>query len=167
MLSMRVDTMINALVSHLVEEGSSKNEALHFHLDLRMATYIGDGNRRFSASRGLHLLYYREANSAYVHVFSAVLDSPFATIASVTEWKHECTHDSCWRDVGVFAQVYFGMANEINDARADAKLEAIAPKDMSEHNGFAMFGKPFTWRKVKVMKDETDDNSYRRKVVVE
>jgi len=97
-----------------------------------------------------------------VSVFSAVLDSPFDKIGEVQEWKHETSHDSCWKDIQVFFQTYLGMAEEINKELIEEGYQKAAPSNMHQHNSFAMFGAPvFSWVGV-----HRCSSSYRRKVQV-
>lgn len=158
---------IRSLVYHIVQQelvGKGKDrEALHLNFDLRMASY-NDGHT-YDQSRGLHLLYHCFPHSSYVSVFSGVTASPFGRLREVKEWRHECSHDSCWRDVNIFSHIYFEMAQQINDARKADKREAIAPKDMSEHNSFR--DRVYQWVPVSVKKDESDDYNYRRIITLE
>lgn len=163
MLKIDVRNVVHAIVEQELIEKDRLERALYINFDLRMSHHTN--SRSFDQSRGLHLLYHRNSNSSFVSVFSAVTDSPFATIRDVKEWKHECTHDSCWRDVNTFSQVYFDMANQINDALKEAKLEPIPPAHMHEWHNFGRGGL-FQVLEVKVTKDPNDDRNYRRKVEV-
>lgn len=158
MLSMRIDSMLYNLVKQELVGKGRKDEALHFHFDLRMA--YAD----FREFRGLHMLYYLPPGMSYVTVFSAVTDDPFIKIGKVQEWKHETTHDSCWRDVQTFSNVYFAMADEINKKLEKETGSSVAPCEMREHNSFRLFGSAFDWVKVEVSRDPEDDRNYRRLV---
>jgi hypothetical protein len=94
MLQMRLDRLVQQIVSHhLLGQGREK-EALYLNFDLRMSSFSKSDT--FDASRGLHLLYHLRPGYQSVSVFSAVTDSPFSGCAGM-KWKHEVTHDSCWR----------------------------------------------------------------------
>lgn len=156
MLSMRVDNVISSLVKQLLT--GDNNNALYFHIDCRL--YVDN----IRASRGLHLLYQKNVESSYIHTFSSVMKSPFDKIGQVDSWKHETSHDSCWRDINAFAYVYFSMADEINSQLP----KAIAPIDMTEFNSFGGLtnASVFQWVPVQIVKDKTDPNNYRRIVTV-
>lgn len=161
---MRVDGLVAALVRELlIEPKGREGEALHFHFDLRMHYGYGYGTT-YIASRALHLLYHLSPGYTYVTVFSAVLPSPFDKIDKVGTWKHETSHDSCWRDIQVFSQTYFEMAKQINEDLMSGGHNEVAPVKMSEYNSFPTFGKPFQWVPVEVTKDPTCDQSYRKLV---
>ncbi len=168
MLSMKAEAVVNALVKQLLVEDTDPDEtrALHFHIDARMS-YHGhaEDGESFNASRGLHLLYHSEFR--YVTVFSSIVDSPFDRLSQVESWKHESSHDSCWRNIEAFAKVYFGMAKEINAALVQKGYPEVAPCEMHEHNSFAIFGAGvFDWVPVRVTKDPEDRHRYRRIVEV-
>lgn len=174
MFNLPLMSVVNKIVEHeLVGKGRDK-EALHIHLDLRMSYY--GIHEVFNTSRGLHLLYWVPLRFSYISVFSAVTSSPFTkakeieTLSKVKEleatgWKHEITHDSCWREIRTVTDLYFEMAKEIMTAMGDeAKL--LAPVDMSEHNDFALFGSLFDWIPVEISKDPTDPHNYRKIIVL-
>lgn len=166
MLSMRIDSLVAGIVRQILIEGGGKNgQALHFHFDCRMGYYahVNDGSESYSAARGLHLLYYLPEGMTYVSVFSGITDSPFDKVSEVKGWKHESTHDSCWRDdVKAFGQVYFGMAEEINAQLKQDGHPEVAPAAMSEHNSFRLMGPVFDFIPVKVEKDPEDKYNHRR-----
>lgn len=181
MLSMRLDYMVAQVVRHVLlgktrEKRESRydlasgvvyeGDALYMHFDIRLSYHAGDGET-FNSSRGLHLLYYTLPDSRYVTVFAGETDSPFAKVKEVAEWKHECSHDSCWRDIQTFSQLYFKMANEINDILKGYDMATVAPKDMHESNSFSAFGDElYSWVKVRVTKDPEDSHQYRKLVTL-
>lgn len=162
MLSMEIRSLVGTLVNQLLVKDNNRQagRALHFHFDCRMDSYTNE--KSYHSSCALHLLYYLRPDMTYVSVFSAVLPSPFDCIGKVDHWEHECTHDSCWRDINVFSNTYFKMADEINSLRLRDDLPEVAPAAMSEHNSFQLFGSVFDWVGVEVKKDPNDDRSYRR-----
>jgi len=162
MLKIDVRNVVNALVEQELRGKGRQDSALYIHLDLRMSHHTN--NKSYDQSRGLHLLYYCLPQMSYITVFSGVTDSPFSKVREVKEWKHACTHDSCWRDVNTFSQVYFDMAANINAMLKKEKKEEIAPKDMHEWHNF--HSGLYTWVPVKVTKDPTDDRNYRKLVEV-
>lgn len=163
MLTMRIDSMIAALVRQELK-GGKNGEALHIHLDLGVSFHTGHGS--YDQRRGLHLLYQVDEGYSYINVFSAVLDSPFAKIGDVKKWKHECTHDTCWRDIQLFSQLYFEMCKLVNEEMVKDGLPEQRPCDMSEHNSFPVFGQMFDWVKVKVSKDPKCERNYHKVVEV-
>lgn len=166
MLSMRIDNLIARIVrQELFAKDCSNNDAIHFHLDLRMSYHVADG-KSYDDSCGLHLLYHRMPNGSYITVFSATsFASPFRKINEVKEWKHETTHDSCWRNINAFSKAYFDMAANINSQLVKDGLQEVAPIEMSEYNDFALFGNAFNWVKVDVSKDPNDyPYNYKRLV---
>lgn len=176
MLSMRIETLVNALVrQELVGKGREK-EALHFHFSLGMAVYTSSENyekRRKSGSidpfeehRGLHMLYYVKPGFSYISVFSAITPSAFMKVDEVQDWTHEITHDSCWAQVDTFSRAYFDMAEKINQAMVKEGLEKVAPLNMSEYNTPPLFGPVFDWVPIEISKDPNDDRGYRRLVKV-
>jgi len=159
---MKIETLIAAIVT---QELFGKKEALHFHFDLDLCHYC-KGGKYFSQRRGLHLLYHMERGSSYVSVFSAVTNSPLTKISDIKEWKHETTHDSDWRDIGVFSDTYFEMAEKINASLKEAGFEEVAPKDMTEHNNIPIFAPMYEWVDVRVRKDPDDKYNYRKLIEV-
>jgi hypothetical protein len=138
-------------------------KALHFHLDLRLSY------DQHTIARGLHLLYHRHRSTSYISVFSAAIkDNPFIKLKQVdpNTWKHEVTHDSCWREStsSVLTENYFEMANEVNQ-RLGEEL-AVAPCKMTDSTHFSLFDDAFDWVTVSVTKDLYDGNNYRRLVTV-
>lgn len=169
MLSMRIDSLVAQIIQHEMlrpqaQPGLRKNAALYLNFDCRMSVYLKD--HEYSQSRGLHLLYHVVPGSASVSVFSGLTQSCFGKITEVDEWKHETSHDSCWRNVQVFSQLYFAMANQINKELVSDGKEEVAPVMMNEHNGFRNLHSLFEWAIVDVTKDPTDQHNYRRIVKV-
>jgi hypothetical protein len=166
-LSIKIQTVAEAIVRQfLIEPRGRDNEALHIELDVSMSDY--EGCDEYCDRRGLHLLYYLPKGHASVTVFSAITKRPFSKPWEVEQWqwKHEITHDSCWRDIRVFSELYFDMCERINDQRNDAELESKAPALMTEHNSFRILGNLFDWLPVEVINDPTDGNNYRKIVRV-
>lgn len=161
MLSIRIDRIAYQIVEDILLGNGRENEALYLNFDVRLSYY--DNGRTYDQSRGLHLLYHVLPGMRYVNVFSGVTRSPFGKLSEVRkELKHEVSHDSCWRDVRIFSDTYFEMANCINEERKKQGLSEVAPKDMSEHNSFRQ--KLFEWVPVKVSKDPNDSHNYRKLV---
>jgi hypothetical protein len=170
MLTISLNKIINQIVRHhLIPQGSEK--AMGFSFDIGLGYY--EGGLSFSERRGIHLLYHLLPGRHSISVFSAITKSPFTFLKNIKEWKHECTHDSCWADINFFTNVYFDMAHSINMARSindeiikNGRKE-VPPTTMSEHNNFRLFGdKLFDWVDVDVSKGPTDKHNYRRKVFV-
>lgn len=157
MLTMKIETLVNALVQSELSKNQEKNKALYFGFDLHLSVSTPSVFKR----RGLNLLYYKEG--AFTSVFSAVTNLQWS-VPEKTEWKHEVSHDSCWRDIRVFSETYFKMAEEINKYLRDFGYEEVAPCNMNQLNTPRMFGSLYEWKKVKVIKDSTDQNNYRRLV---
>lgn len=160
MFEIRLDRVAQQIVSHnLRGKGSGEQVALYLKFDVRLSSH----GIAHTIARGLHLLYHQVLHHASVSVFSAVTPSPFDRIDTVKEFKHEVTHDSCWRDLRVFNETYFTMANEVNVIRKNYGLSEIAPVAMNQFVTFAGLGEDlFQWVSVKVTKDETDERNYRR-----
>jgi hypothetical protein len=161
MLTIPIRSLVNQIVRQELQHKGRRDEALYLNFDLRMGYYTNA--RSFEQSRGLHLLYYLPPQMSYITVFSGITASPFDKIQQVKEWKHECTHDSCWADINIFTNTFFEMAGKINEAMEEEGLPMVAPAAMSEHNGFRLFKSSlFEWVKVRVSRDMTD--MYRRSV---
>lgn len=167
MLNIKIETVVNQIVrQELVEKNrgplpdGAENIGLYMNFDCRLSHYTNE--KTYNESCGLHLLYHCIPGGSVITVFSGVTDSPFDSIKTVKHWKHECSHDSCWRDIGVFSNVYFDMARKINEAMLAHGLKDIAPKDMHENNSFNGFDKVFSWVKVNVSVDKADKNRYRK-----
>lgn len=45
-------------------------------------------------------------------------------------------------------------------------LAEVAPRDMSEHSSFGNFNTVFSWQKIEIIKDSTDERKYRRMVKI-
>lgn len=167
MFEMRLDRIVQQIVTHHLFPNLNDKVALYINFDVRLHSYESKrSTTEFNQSRGLHLLYHQGAHSSYVTVFSAVTASPFERIEGVKEWKHEVTHDSCWRDLRIFSDTYFDMAQKINSSRTKVGLKEIAPAAMNEHNSFAGIARNsmFEWVKVDITKDPEDSGNYRRLV---
>jgi hypothetical protein len=167
MLSMKIEDLVSAIVRQELIGKGREDEALHFSFDISLS-YYQDG-KSYSKRCGLHLLYHVNPNGSYVNVFSRIDASPFTKVNApqgegVGEWVHECSHDSCWRNIRVFSTLYFDLAAQINQALIADGFTAVAPKDMSEHNNSPLFEALYTWVKVKLEKDPTDQYNYRKLV---
>lgn len=160
MLEIKLNSVLEAIVEHeLIKKGGRDKEALHFHLDIRL--HQNEDTR----SCGLHMLYHVRPGYSYVDVFSGETDSPFGKIDEVKEWKHLASHDSCWRDIKCFSAIYFRMAEEINEVRVRRNLRRVAPKDMYQHNNFAMFGELYRWVPIQISREDPN-NSYCKSVTI-
>lgn len=164
MLSMRIDILVAGLVRQELQGKRRKDEALYFNFDIGMSHHTSE--KSYNERCGLHLLYHCSPGSSYITVFSGVTKSPFGKIKDVQSWEHESTHDSCWGDIRVFSNVYFGMAEKINAMLKEDGKETIAPVVMNEHNSCPAFSVFYKWVPVKVSYDETDDHHYRRMIEI-
>lgn len=164
MLQIKLERVVNQIVqSELLNKGGRQDEALYLSFDLRMGYF--SNNEPYHESRGLHLLYHVSPGGSYVDVFSAVTDSPFDKIKSVKEWKHEVSHDSCWRDVSCFSNVYFEMAKGINKALRNNGHKEVAPVTMFEHSGFGLYSDLYKWVPIRITRKDPSDY-YPKKIEV-
>lgn len=164
MFEMRLDRLAQQIVSHNLCGQGRKDEALHLDFDVRLSCpEIPD-----TIIRGIHLLYHQMPHHASISVFSGVTPSPFDKHSAVKEWKHEVTHDSCWRDLRIFNETYFTMADEVNVIRHKLGLEEIAPVKMNQFVSFVGIARDhlYQWLEVKVARDATDEHNYRRTIQV-
>lgn len=160
MLDIKISAVVAQIVRHELIHNAKENEALYMHFDLGMGVYTN--SESYTCRRGLHLLYHVNPGGTYISVFSAVTDSPFASIKDINEWKHEGTHDSGWRDIRVFSDVYFKMAEEINNELEADGEKTVAPKDMHEHNNFGLFrDELFRWVPVEIAKVDSYEKTIR------
>lgn len=169
MFDMSLQTLVNAIVSQeLIGKGREK-EGLLFSFDVSFCSYHETEVefKEFDTRRGLHFLYQVNPNYTYVNVFSAVTERPFDSPLKAT-WKHECSHDSCWRnDVQAFNRLYFDMAEEINQKLVAAGLPRVAPKDMSQHIfPGGMSRNLYSWVACHITKDPADPHRYRKLVTL-
>lgn len=165
MLNMRVDHLVETVVDQFLYGKGREDEALHFAFDVSMSYYTD--TKTFSVRRGLQLLYYALPHSNTIHVFSARTEKPFTSSKEVNKWKHQVSHDSCWRgtsDNRAFANTYFEMANDVNQLLTESGFEEVAPIKMIEHN--FCYGNLFDWVKVKMSKDPNDNHGYRKLIEV-
>lgn len=176
MLDMRVSDVAEQIVMHVLTEGTGrrqggdggrKTEAIYISFDIRLSSY--EDSFQYTAARGLHLLYHKLPGADSISVFSAVSPSPFDRLEKVVQWKHEATHDSCWRGLRVFFDVYFEMAKEVNARRVFRGLKEIAPAEMTQCCNFAGRAREslFQWVPVEITKDPEDECNYRRLIKVE
>ncbi len=163
MFEMKIDSLIERVVRHELLSKCTANEAMYFNFDISLSVYKGDSSS-YTERRGLHLLYH-SPYGASINVFSSVTENCFASLKDVgNRWKHETSHDSCWKDIRVFSKTYFEMAESINShLRIHGQAEK-APKDMDQFNCFRDY--LFRWVSVKVSKDPKDTNNYRRIVEI-
>src|SRR5690606_2308211 len=133
-------------------------KGLHLSFDVSLSSYTN--SKEYNARCGLHLVYHARTN--YVTVFSGITSSPFSHPALVQEWKHESTHDSCWRDVNTFSDLYFRNAEIVNTKRQQDGLKAIAPKNMSQNVFFSRLDSVWSWIPVEITKDPEDEYKHRR-----
>lgn len=165
MLNIKLEVLVAALVRQELQEKNGNDKALHFHFSCTLGYYTP--NKSYDQRRALHLLYYLKPGYNSISVFSAVLPSGWDKIDKVVNWKHETTHDSEWRSIHTFADVYFGMATAINEAMLSDGLPEVAPITMTEYNSFPLFhNRVYDWQTVEVSKDPTDDYNYRKLVKV-
>lgn len=160
MFEMRLQNIVNALVEQELVGKGRKEEALYFSFDLRVETF--HSNQRIS--RGLHLLYHCYPGTNSVNVFSGVTESPFEKIRKV-DWKHETSHDSCWKNLRCINSLYFDMANEINAKEIDAgrwEEKELAPINMQWDTYFQMFNPAFQWIPAVISQDITNESNYRK-----
>lgn len=158
MLEMRIETLVNTVVGQLLVEQPRENEGLYFAFNVGLTYHAPDGRTYDTKRRGLHLFYF--ARNGYVHVFSGVTSSPLK--ANEVSWSHECSHDSCWRDVAVISDLYFVMADEINEQLEAGGKPTMAPAAMTQHIYPQRSRSLFTYSKCKVEYDPTDPHHYRR-----
>lgn len=164
MLSIAVSNVVAQIVRHhLLPAGNEK--AMYFSFDCGLGYYVDSRtvSNRFNQRRGLHLLYHLKPGYGSISVFSAVTESPFAKLKDISAWKHEVTHDSCWRDVRIFTEVYFEMAEKINQALLEKQISpAVAPAAMSEYTSFRSLNNLFELVPVSISVDNTDNRNYKR-----
>lgn len=169
---MNLQYLVGAIVRKEVwrNKQTRKNAALSFSFDVRMHSFEEQDTHlhEFRESRGLHLLYHTAfPGSERISVFSGITDSPFGKLQDVKEWKHNTTHDTCWRDVNLFSSLYFDLAERINAKRVEKGLKEIPPKDMTELVSFAgLNGDIYSWRLVDVTNDPEDDRNYRKLIKI-
>lgn len=163
MFEMRIDALVAAIVRATFRDGGRKDQALHFHFDLRLSDYSEGIDATKSA--GLHLLYYALPGHHTITVFSGVIENPFDGIQKVPAWTHESSHDSCWRDIHATTSLYFEMAEGLNKIREQEGLEPKAPKDFSHFASFALFEEEICrWVAVEVNRDRSDPYGYQRTI---
>lgn len=166
MLEMNLETLISGIVNQVLLETPYKDrdikKGLHFGFDVSLSSYVN--GKEYNVRKGLHLVYYARTN--YVTVFSGVTEKFFTSPKEVTEWKHEATHDSCWRDIVAFTNLYFDMAERVNEKRVIAGLKSVAPKNMEQNVFFMGFGRD-VWNFIDVEIDYVDkSDSYSRKLTI-
>lgn len=169
MFEMRVSSVAEQIVTHHLQAKGRENEAVYINFDVRLSYFRSvHSSLQFNSSRGLHLLYHQCPGHATLSVFSAVTPSPFDRLKDIAEWKHETSHDSCWRDVRLYTDTYFLMARQINAQIVEAGGAEVAPAEMNQYCSFAGIGRGnlFEWVPVEVTKDPNDNHKYRRIVKV-
>lgn len=163
MLNISIQDVVAAIVrQELGRTDRDENKALYFNFDCSLSHYTEE--TQYSQRMGLHLLYHCTPGYRYITVFSATTESGLAKLNEVKEWKHECTHDSCWQNINIFSQICFDMARDINEALVADGLKEMAPIDMHEYNSFNMFSgaECYQWVPVRITKDPNDQHNYRK-----
>lgn len=168
MLTIEVGSIVNNLVEQLLVKPRGNEKVLHFGFKCVLAYYehTNHGGRSYDSHCGLHVLYHLKPQRTYVDVFSAITDLS-TKIHDVKDWRHEASHDSCWRDIAAFNKAYFDLAENVNEKLEADGHERVAPMHMSEHNGPQLFGPVFSWVNATVTKDPACDRSYRKLITIE
>lgn len=160
MLSISINTVVAGLVRQHLQNQGREAEAMHFHFLLLLG--IGD----YQVHQDLHLLYHQKPHAGTLSVFSAVKQkyTPLRFMSG-TDFKHEISHDSCWRDIQVFSKTYFAMAEEVNNFLGSTGRDHIAPNQMTSN---VFLNLPHThmyeWVPAQVSLDPNDSTRYRRKI---
>lgn len=165
MFKMPVQHVVNTLVKGMMQgQETPKGKGLLVSLDVQLTSHLRGGLESPFFRREVHLLYSRyQGAGSYISVFSFVKRYGGGHDPKKFEWKHEVTHDSCWRDLTLINNVYFEAAAEINKKRVDVGLPEVAPFSMTDHSAFDIF-KPFQWVNV-VQTKVHDDTRYKIEVV--
>jgi hypothetical protein len=166
MLKISINDVVNTIVtSQLVRQGRN-NEALYMAFDISIRHY--NKNKSYERRQGLHLVYHCEQSSTYVSVFSATSQNPYDKLKDIDSWKLESHHDSAWRNISVFSQVYFSMTSEINADLVNDGMNEVRPCDMNESNSFvgACRDKLFTWIPVNVVNGVDSFGPERKKLIL-
>lgn len=159
MFAMKLENVVQAIVDIELRRNQDPSKGLLVSFDVGMADYSTGSN--YPEERGaVHLLYYVKPGGNYISVFSAF--SKRHTSIKELDWKHEVTHDSCWRDINIFSKVFFDFAQSLNTKLAKMGLPPKAPKDFSENVFFDGFSDPWKMIDVEVTNDPSDNRSYRR-----
>jgi hypothetical protein len=166
MLEMRISDVVDQVVQHALQN-NQEGQAVYLNFDVRLSCYDSGNKFQYSATRDLHLLYHKLLQGANISVFSAITPSPFNRLNKVAHWTHEATHDTEWRRASIFNQMYFAMAEEVNNRRGLAGLSSIAPIAMKQHCDFPLGNELFKWVPVSIRKDPEDQYGYRRLITVE
>lgn len=147
MFQMEVSRVINSLVDTLIGKDAGVSappgKGLLFQLELGLASHTKEGS--FMFREHLHLLYNKKKGGSYISVFSHVGRVALDLRVRQYDWKHEVTHDSCWRDLSLMNTLYFQLAEQVNEKRSEVGLEKIAPILMSNHTNFSLFQPAFKW----------------------
>lgn len=164
MLEVKLESIVYTLVDRIYlsrDEFTSKarddNKALYLNFDVSLSYY--ENGKKAGVRKGLHLVYYAPFGR-YVTVFSAVTDSCFAKCTEVKDWKHEITHDSCWRNLEIFSTLYFNSAKDINDQLEESGMKSVRPVDMNQ-NVF-INDELYRFINVEVSRDPADERGYRK-----
>lgn len=164
MFEMRLDHVVEQIVqTELLGKGRVK-EALYVNFDIRVSSYTDDLD--ITRLAGLHLLYQCHPLSQTVSVWSGITDSPFDKIHAVKEWKHEVTHDSCWRTINATNELYFRLSAEVNAERVLANKRELPPRDLSHYASFGFNKHLFLWVPIETSYDPADKYKYRRLVKI-
>lgn len=158
MFEMRLDSLVQQIVkSHFPYKNPDfANKGLYVAFDVRMSDYDVD----VTHSAFIHLIYHAQPESNCITVFAG-LSTQSSSIKDVKEWKHEITHDSCWRNINVFNSVYFYMAEKLNETRKEKGLSEKAPKDFHTFVDFPFVSdKLYDLIPIAIAKDP--ENHYKR-----
>lgn len=146
MFQMKVISVVDSLVNTLLVRQPDMNpgKAVLFELDLKLSSY--EDNETFTSRTNLHLLYNKmHSYGRYISVFS--YEGVVSTLIDPRDrgyiWKHEGTHDSCWRDLSLVSDIYFRCARVVNEQRQAAGYKPIPPRDMCDNAGPALFAPTF------------------------
>lgn len=158
MLTINLLRLCNQIVDH-ARTSMDEKSAIHINFDVRLSYFI-DGEI-YGQSCGLHLLYHSRGAGS-VSSFSGLTDSPFGKISEVEQWRHECTHDSCWRNVSIFNDLYFDLAAKINGRLEKDGMKSVPPIAMENFITFRSQDSLYQMVQVEVSKDPTDSYGYKR-----
>ena len=159
MFSIDISRVVSSLVKQLMKE-KPEGKGLLLSFDVGLS----DHSQGLHYRRELNLLYnIYNSNGTYISAFSRTGKMGEERDPKKYVWAHECTHDSCWRDLTVISNLYFEGAYLINGFRVKAGLEEMRPCDMSDHTRFNTFKPAFEW--VNVEQTKLNDYSYDIKIV--
>lgn len=152
---MNTRTVINSLVSALLVNNNTLENALYFHLDCSMDYYAETKPHRkmICECRYLHLVYHREQSSRIINVFSATATKPVKN-KEIKYWTHQVSHNHLWIDNDAFNNLFAEMKASVNlrILDIDATHPYVATNDITQNNYFCnVFNdNVFSWIPVKV-----------------